>query len=80
MKKKTCWSVYLALLFLIFLVVLFPYKESFDYNKINPLKNNDVSDSVVSGSVVSGSDVSGSDVSGLLMSDSNVGEPQSYSF
>ena len=30
MKKKPCHSVYIALLFLIFLVVVFPYKEGFD--------------------------------------------------
>jgi hypothetical protein len=30
MKKKSCLSVYIALLFLIFLVVLFPYKEGFE--------------------------------------------------
>jgi hypothetical protein len=30
MKKKACLSVYIALLFLIFLVVVFPYKEGFD--------------------------------------------------
>jgi hypothetical protein len=30
MKKKPCLSVYIALLFLIFLVVVFPYKEGFD--------------------------------------------------
>jgi hypothetical protein len=30
MKKKTCLSVYLALFLLIFLVVVFPYKEGFD--------------------------------------------------
>jgi hypothetical protein len=30
MKKKPCKSVYLALLFLIFLVLVFPYKEGFD--------------------------------------------------
>jgi hypothetical protein len=32
MKKKPCLSVYVALLFLIFLVVVFPYKEGFDTN------------------------------------------------
>ena len=30
MKKKPCLSVYIALLFLIFLVVVFPYKEGFE--------------------------------------------------
>ena len=30
MKKQSCWSVYIALLFLIFLVVVFPYKEGFE--------------------------------------------------
>jgi hypothetical protein len=30
MKKKSNMSVYIALLFLIFLVVVFPYKEGFD--------------------------------------------------
>ena len=30
MKKKTSLSVYLALLLLIFLVLVFPYKEGFD--------------------------------------------------
>ncbi len=34
MKKKTCLSVYIALLFLIFLVVLFPYKEGFEFKTI----------------------------------------------
>jgi hypothetical protein len=30
MKKKPCLSVYIALLFLIFLVVVFPYNEGFE--------------------------------------------------
>ena len=34
MKKKTCLSVYISLLFLIFLVVLFPYKEGFEFKTI----------------------------------------------
>ena len=34
MKKKTCLSVYIALLFLICLVVLFPYKEGFEFKTI----------------------------------------------
>jgi hypothetical protein len=34
MKKKTCLPVYIALLFLIFLVVLFPYKEDFTFKTI----------------------------------------------
>ena len=34
MKKNRCLSVYIALLFLIFLVVLFPYKEGFTFKTI----------------------------------------------
>lgn len=34
MKKKTSLFVYIALLFLIFLVVLFPYKEGFTFDDI----------------------------------------------
>ena len=75
MKSKTCWYVYLALLLLIFLVVLFPYKEGFDYN---PFKTTDVSDaSVTTKKTGKTTDVSGATVN-LDVSNSN--EPQPYSF
>jgi hypothetical protein len=75
MKSNTCWYVYVALLLLIFLVVLFPYKEGFDYN---PFKTTDVSGaSVQSIGKTTGktTDVSGATVT---LGDSN--EPQPYSF
>jgi len=62
MKKKTCLSVYLALLFLIFLVVLFPYKEGFEFKTYTNMFNKDIS----------GSDISGSDISGSLIGGINL--------
>jgi hypothetical protein len=49
MKKKTCLSVYIALLFLIFLVVLFPYKEGFEFKTYANMFNKDISGSDISG-------------------------------
>ena len=34
MKKKNCLSSYIALIFLIFLVLVFPYKEGFEFKTI----------------------------------------------
>ena len=54
MKKKTSAYVYIALLFLIFLVAVFPYKEGFDFNTMfdkdmldlnKPTSNKDISGS-----------------------------------
>ena len=75
MKSKTCWYVYLALLLLIFLVVLFPYKEGFDYN---PFKSTDASGAgVTTKKTGKTTDVSGATVT---LGDLNSNEPQSYSF
>ena len=49
MKKKTCLSVYIALLFLIFLVVLFPYKEGFEFKTYTNMFNKDISGSLIGG-------------------------------
>jgi hypothetical protein len=49
MKKKTCLSVYIALLFLIFLVVLFPYKEGFAFKTIFDKDVQDLSYNDISG-------------------------------
>uniref|UniRef100_A0A6C0JM22 Uncharacterized protein n=1 Tax=viral metagenome TaxID=1070528 RepID=A0A6C0JM22_9ZZZZ len=54
MKKKTCLSVYIALLFLIFLVVLFPYKEGFEFKKFSN-KNSDISGSSYDSDISGGS-------------------------
>jgi|688.fasta_scaffold1085363_2 hypothetical protein len=43
MKKKVCISSFIALLLLIFLVVLFPYKEGFEFKTIF---NRDISGSM----------------------------------
>ena len=45
MKKKPCLSVYIALLFLIFLVVVFPYKEGFDTVRTSTTNGNTITTS-----------------------------------
>ncbi len=75
MKSKTCWYVYLALLLLIFLVVLFPYKEGFDYN---PFKSTDVSGAGVQTTDKTTSKTT--DVSGATVTLGDSNEPQPYSF
>ena len=60
MKKKINLSVYIALLFLIFLVVLFPYKEGFQFYTMD---ENDISGSFyddISGGSIDYIDISNS--------------------
>ncbi len=68
MKQKTSAYVYIALLFLIFLVAVFPYKEGFEFSSMfnkdmlglnKPTSNKDV---IVSETPLFNTDISGSNI------------------